>query len=90
MKIHNIDFAEQAFNRPDSMKPSLQEGTFYLKARFVCPFCPHSEDVLINKDKEVYHECNQGNVRTLVPELKISVKEELPKVKLLKNKNSGK
>jgi len=70
-RIHKIDFAEELFNRPDERKPPLKDGIFYLKATFICPECEYKEDVLINKDKEVYHECNQGNFRAVVPELKI-------------------
>lgn len=71
MRVHRIDFAAEAFNRPDSEKPPLKPGLFYLKATFVCPECDTQRDVLINYDKEVYHECNKGNVRCNVPELKL-------------------
>jgi hypothetical protein len=49
------------------------EGLFYLKATFVCSDCNFEKDVLINKDKEVYHECNQGNVENKVPEFVLPV-----------------
>lgn len=83
MKVHKIDFAEEAFNRSDSQKPPLQPGFFYLKATFICPECEYKEDVLINKDKEVYHECNKGNKRCNVPEIKLPPKEEKVNYKLL-------
>jgi hypothetical protein len=71
--------------RPDSQKPRLVEGFFYLKALFVCSECGYKEDVSINYDTEVYHECNSGNRRTLVPELKLPTKSTTH-VKLLKGK----
>jgi hypothetical protein len=76
MKVHKIDFAEEAFNRPEDCKPPLVEGYFYLKATYVCSECEYKEDVLINRDKEVYHECNYGNRRTIVPELKIPTQKD--------------
>ena len=67
MKKHKIDFKEELANRPDSEKPPLKVATFYLSAMMVCPDCDHEEVVRINLDKEVYHDCNEGHVRTTVP-----------------------
>lgn len=52
-------------------KPPLQPMEFYFTALAKCPNCNFKEDVVINRDAEVYHECNQGNVRANVPTIKL-------------------
>jgi len=61
----------QGCEKPLFIEAPLQAGHFYLKARFVCPQCDHEEDVVINKDNYVDHECNQGNVHTKVPTISL-------------------
>lgn len=53
-------------------EPPIKAAKFYLKAVMVCPDCDEEQEILINRDEYVYHECNEGNVRCNVPELKLS------------------
>lgn len=46
---------------------------FYLKATACCDECHWTGDFLVNKDLEVWHECNQGNVKFVPPELEIRI-----------------
>jgi hypothetical protein len=67
----------------------IKPANFYLRATMVCPDCEGRFDVRINLDKEVYHECNEGNVKTIVPTLKMPGQVDPITQKLLNRLNGG-
>lgn len=81
MSVHIKD------NRPENQRPPMQPMEFYFLAKARCPYCRHAEEVMINKDKFIYHECNQGNVMDKIPEITIpqEMVEHLHKEKLIGN-----
>lgn len=53
--------------KPHSHEPDLGKASIYLKAVVICSCCNYKQEVIVGKDKAVYHECNQRNKKILVP-----------------------
>ena len=71
MDAYNFD--HPVVLRKSKEKPKLKSVEIYFTATVICPDCNSEGEVLLNRDAEVYHECNEGNVRAELPKI------ELPK-----------
>jgi hypothetical protein len=81
------EFGHPMVKRAVKDKPKLKPIKIYFNATVVCPDCCDTGDVVLNKDAEYYHECNEGNVRAELPkiEMPMGIVKHLHKNKLISN-----